>query len=341
MRFQRSIGLIGLMILPHAVCAHHSVASNFDASTTVETEGEITAIRWQNPHVRFTLQGTDANGATAEWTLETHSLSIMKRMDVIEPFVQIGDRVRVSGWPTRRGRGMFVNNMLLPSGEEFVFRFNAEPANLLWSDQLWGTNERWFAESGDTSAAQRGIFRVWSTSLVGGEGFIWLPEYPLTAAARAAQAQYNPLTDDPLLNCGLKGMPAIMGAPYPFQFIDRGDTIAWHQEEYDTVRLIHMNASSGSAPTPSMLGHSIGRWEDETLVVETTAVNWNHFDARGVPTTEDMVIVERFTPVESGSRLQYEITITDPAVFTTPVVMRKSWVYLPDVRVEPYECVAN
>jgi hypothetical protein len=54
-----------------------------------------------------------------------------------------------------------------------------------------------------------------------------------------------------------------------------------------------------------------------------------------------MVIVERFTPVESGSRLQYEITITDPAVFTTPVVMRKSWVYLPDVRVEPYECVAN
>ncbi len=341
MRIRTVTGLVGLMALPLVVLAHHSVPANFDSSTTVETEGEITEIHWQNPHVRFTLRVAEANEAQAEWSLQTHSLSIMKRMDVTEPFVKIGDRVKVAGWPARRGVGMFVNNMLLPSGEEFVFSFNAKPADLRWSNQLWGTNERWFAEGGDASAAQRGIFRVWSTSLVGGEGFIWLPEYPLTEAARAAQAQYDPQTDDPLLNCGLKGMPGIMGAPYPFEFIDRGDTIEMHQEEYDTVRVINLRARSTTASAPSILGYSTGRWEDETLVVETTAVNWGHFAARGIPTTEDMEILERFTPVESGSRLEYEITVTDPAVFTEPVVMRKSWVYLPDVRVEPYECVAD
>ena len=335
MRVRPTASLLSLIVLPFAALGHHSVPANFDASTTVETEGEIIAIRWQNPHVKFTLQSTDASGSVAEWNLETHSLSIMKRMDVIDPFVSIGDRVRVAGWPTRRGRGMFVNNMLLPSGEEFVFRFNAEPADLRWADRLWGTNERWFAESGDTSAADRGIFRTWSTSLAGGEGFIWLPEYPLT------QAAYNPLTDDPLLNCGLKGMPAIMGAPYPFEFIDRATTIEWHQEEYDTVRVIHMNAPSSAVPAPSILGYSIGRWDGETLVVETTGINWGYFDTRGVPASEDMVILERFTPVENGSRLQYEITVSDPEVFTEPVLMRKSWVYLPDVRVEPYECVAD
>ena len=85
----------------------------------------------------------------------------------------------------------------------------------------------------------------------------------------------------------------------------------------------------------------MGRWDGDTLVVETTAVNFGHFSGRGIPTTEEMVIVERYTPVESGGRLRYEVTITDPTVFTEAVVMDKSWVWLPDVTVEPYECIAD
>ena len=339
---QRMLGVLTLCTLPVAGSAHHSIASNFDRNVTTELEGEITEILWRNPHVAFTLRTTDASGAEAEWNLETHSLSIMKRMDVAEPFVEIGDQVRVAGWPARRGQGMFVNNMLLPSGEEFVFAFGPEPADLRWSDRLWGTNERWFADSGDTSAAERGIFRVWSTSLAGGQGFFWLPEYPLTEEAQAARADFDPLTDDPLVDCALKGMPAIMSAPYPLEFIDRGDTITMHQEEYDTVRTIHMGAQAAVVPTPSILGHSTGRWVGETLVVETTAVNWGFFRGTGeYPTSDDIEFVERFTPVENGSRLQYELTVTDPATFTEPVVMSKNWVWLPDVTVEPYECIAD
>ncbi len=339
MWIQRVGGLAALLAVP--ALAHHSVGANFDPGTTVETAGEITEILWRNPHVAFTLAVTDASGAETEWNLETHSLSIMKRMAVADPFVELGDQVKVAGWPSRRGQGMFVNNMLLPSGEEFVFTFDAEPADLRWSDRLWGTNDRWFAESGDSSAAELGIFRVWSTTLAGGEGFFWLSEYPVTDSAREARAAFDPLTDDPLLDCGLKGMPAIMGAPYPMEFVDRGDTIELHLEEYDTVRVIHMDPQTAPDPTPSIQGHSMGRWDGDTLVVETTAVNFGHFSGRGIPTTEEMVIVERYTPVESGSRLRYEVTITDPTVFTEAVVMDKSWVWLPDVTVEPYECIAD
>ena len=321
--------------------AHHSVGGNFDPGTTIEIEGEITAIHWRNPHVKFTMAVAGENGGEEHWEVETHSLSIMRRMAAIDPFVEIGDRVKAAGWPALRSpHGMFVNNMLLPGGEEFVFEFTPEPADLRWSDRLWGTNDRWFAEAGDTSGAERGIFKVWSTTFAGGQGFFWRSEYPLTDAARASIAGYNPETDDPLLDCAIKGMPAIMGAPYPIEFVDEGETLLLRIEEYDLRRLIHLEPRDGS-PEPSILGHSTGRWEDDTLVVETSAMNFGHFDTRGVPLSGDARVVERFTPTEDASELAYEITVIDPATFSEPVVMEKTWVWLPDVEIAPYECDAG
>ncbi len=335
MWIQRFSVLLAIVSAP--AIAHHSVAANYDPSTTVMVEGEITEIAWQNPHIAFTLTATDG----AEWELATHSLSIMRRMDAAESFVEIGDLVKAAGWPSRRGLGMFVNNMLLPTGEEFVFKFQAAPADLIWSDQMWGTTERWFAESGDSSAEERGIFRVWSSTLAGGAFFIWRDEYPLTQGAEARRAAFDPATEDPLLNCGLKGMPAIMSNPYPIEFHDRGDIIALRLEEYDSLRTIYMNPDSAPQATPSIMGHSMGRWEGDALVVETSHINWGHMQGRGILLGDDLHILERFTPVEGGGRLQYEITISDPYAFTEPVALSKSWVYLPDVRVEPYECVSD
>jgi len=334
----RASMLTALTVVPSAVLPHHSVGGNYDSSSTLELEGEITDIFWRNPHVGFTLATTDAGGRVTEWELSTHSLSIMRRMDVREPFIAIGDHVKAAGWPARRGNGMFVNNMLLPSGEEFVFAFGAKPADLRWSDRLWGTNERWYAAGGDSTEARRGIFRVWSTTLAGGNWSLWKRDYPLTEQARARRAAFDPIRDDPLQNCALKGMPAAMSAPYPLEFIDHGDTILLRLEEYDATRTIHMNPATTPASAPSILGHSVGRWDGGDLLVETTAVNWGHFDARGIPTSASLRLRERFTPAADGSRLDYEITVTDPEVFTEPVTMGKSWVWLPDVRIEPYEC---
>ncbi len=334
------LGILLLIISPISGLSHHSVAANFDPSVTMEVEGTITGIFWRNPHVVFTLALTGENAGT-EWTLETHSLSIMKRMDVSEPFVQVGDQVKAAGWPARRGQGLFVNNMLLPTGEEFVFVFGSEPAELRWSNQLWGTNERWFAESGDSSDEERGIFRVWSTTLAGGKGFFWLSEYPLTEEAIATKADFNAFTDNPLLDCALKGMPTIMSAPYPIEFVDEGNTIALRIEEYDLVRTIHMDGQTNANPEPSLLGYSVGRWEDQTLIVKTSASNWGYFRGTGeYPISADSEFIERFLATENGSRLQYELTVIDPMVFTEPVILQKSWIWLPDVTLDPYECAS-
>ncbi len=87
MWIQRFSVLLAIVSAP--AIAHHSVAANYDPSTTVMVEGEITEIAWQNPHIAFTLTATDG----AEWELATHSLSIMRRMDAAESFVEIGQPV--------------------------------------------------------------------------------------------------------------------------------------------------------------------------------------------------------------------------------------------------------
>jgi hypothetical protein len=317
-----------------SVFAHHSTAVKFDQSKIVEAEGEITKVSWQNPHILFTISAADGT----EWELETHSVSILRRMDSPESFVEIGDSVKVAGWPARQGFGMFVNNMLLPSGEEFVFKFQAEPSDLIWSDRMWSADNKWFAATGDTSAETLGIFRVWSSTLSGGQFFLWLQEYPLTEEAKVLQAAFNPAVDNPLLYCQLKGMPAIMSNPYPLEFHDRGDVIEIKIEEYDSVRTIYMNSETAVEPAVSIMGHSIGRWEDETLVVETSHVNWGHLSGRGIILSDQVMISERFTPTESGAKLEYEITVTDATAFTEPVTLSKSWVWIPENKVEPYNC---
>ena len=83
----------------------------------------------------------------------------------------------------------------------------------------------------------------------------------------------------------------------------------------------------------------MGRWDGATLIVETTHINWGHLGSRFIQLSDDLHVVETFAVVEDGGRLEFEMTMTDGYAFTEPVTLSKSWVYLPDVQVEPYDCV--
>ena len=131
-----------------------------------------------------------------------------------------------------------------------------------------------------------------------------------------------------------------MSQPPPMEFIDRGDTIALRMEEYDTVRVIHMTAAADAGTQPrTRLGYSVGRWDDKTLVVETSRVSAPHLNADGVPLGAGARFVERFTPSADGSKLAYTLTITDPDSLTAPAVYTRTWVARPGEEVLPFECV--
>ena len=134
-------------------------------------------------------------------------------------------------------------------------------------------------------------------------------------------------------------MPNIMEQPNPMEFVDQGEEILLRMEEYDTVRVISMRPTSADAPLPpSILGRSVGRWDGATLVVETDRISWSYFNQRGLRQSEAIELVEHFTPSEDGARLDYELTVTDSALFTEPAVLTKSWVWVPGDEVLPFEC---
>ncbi len=339
--------LLGFLCIPCVTAAHHSVSAQFDRDATIEIEGEVTRVSWQNPHVRFTVSAPDEDGEAALWVIESTSVSTLRRMDIAAELVVVGDRVRIAGYLSRsQPHEIYVNNLLLPGGQEVVMTATAAPR---WSEQTLGTTGPGFATSGGVSDPSRGLFRVWSTPFSAPMLFpedvdfdFDLDRYPLTAAARVGLAAWDQVTDNPTLNCAAKGMPTIMEQPFPMEFVDAGDVILLRLEEYDLTRMIHMN--SGATPAEevaSPLGVSAGRWEGRTLVVSTNRINWPHFDTVGIPLSEAAQLVERFTPSVDGDRLSYDLTVTDPATFTQPVTLAKHWVWIPGVEVGSYACVVD
>lgn len=334
-RIYRAVWMASMLTLvPICLSAHHSVRGTFDADTVAEMAGVVTEVRWQNPHVRFTV-AVDGEGGEL-WEIETTSLSTLRRRKLNADFLSPGDEVRIAGSPAINGaRGLYARNILLPSGEEVILQQSAAPR---WSQQTLGGSQD--ERPGDTSAPELGISRVWSTPVRGTP--IWKENYPLTAAAQAGMAAFDPVVDSPTLNCAPKGMPTIMEQPYPMEIGDEGERIVLRLEEYNTVRTIHMTPDSGTtAPEVPRLGYSTGRRDGQTLIVETSAIDWDHFDRDGVPLGTGAEIGERFTLVEDGSRLNYQMTVIDPDTFTEPVVLEKFWLWYPEVVVERYDCISD
>ena len=338
--------LLSIVLFPTAGFAHHAIAGRYDTQQTVELDGVVTETIWRNPHVQVNVRVTGQNGEAQIWDMATTSLSNLLRWQIDPGFIEVGDTIRVAGNPARRGVGMYIRNVLTPDGEEVLLGPNVEP---LWSERTIEIAASRRATAGDATAPELGIFRVWSHPE--GVGML-LPQtvdpdydlhanYPLTDAASAAVAAFVRDTDNPIAFCQPKGMPTIMEAPYPHRFVQDGQTILWHQEEYDTIRTIRMAPDASAEGKPSdRLGYSIGRWEDErTLVVTTTNTTWRHFDTSGIPLSEAVEMVERFSVAPDGSRLDYSLTVTDPATFTEPVTLTKYWLYFEGAQVNRYACL--
>src|SRR5436190_3776150 len=152
-----------------------------------------------------------------------------------------------------------------------------------------------------------------------GIGWVEGGEIPyLPAAAAKKKENYDKrLTLDPEIKCYLPGVPRAMYMPYPFQIIQSKDVTMLVFEYAGAVRTINMGKPT-EAPADSWMGWSNGRWDGETLEIDTTGFNdqtW--FDRAGNFHSDALHVVERLT-AQTPDLLNYEVTITDPNVFTRP-----------------------
>ena len=81
-----------------------------------------------------------------------------------------------------------------------------------------------------------------------------------------------------------------------------------------------------------------GRWDGDTLVVTTTDIDFPWFDQEGIPQSDNLRLVERFSVSDDDRYLLYSVTATDSAVFTAPVVLEKRWLSVPGEELQQYSC---
>lgn len=340
LQFRACVAVSLTLIATPSAFAHHS-GIEYDQSTLVELEGVARTVHWRNPHILIELATIDENGQEVIWELEGAALSNQRRRGVMEGMLQEGDQVRVAGYAsTRRPAHMTAEHILLPSGTELLVGFAREPH---FSDVQVGGSSVLASAAAVAESVDAGIFRVWTRA---GGYWPWYfaepHEYELTGWAAEHVADYDTFEDNPLLDCTQPGMPSVMGNPYPMEFIDHGDTIELRFEEFDVVRTIHMNDTRDTADVPlSPLGHSVGRWEGETLVVTTNRINWPYYGRMGLPQSTSVHVTERFAVVAEEDRIDYQITNRDPEVFAGTQSWEAPYVWRAGEEVGVYACTVD
>ena len=153
-----------------------------------------------------------------------------------------------------------------------------------------------------------------SMGVVGGEGRI---PYTPEALAIKQENREHWIDRDPELKCYLPGIPRAMYMPYPFQIVQGTNKIHMTFAFSNAARVIHLD-DVARPPDYTYMGHSVGRWDGNTLVVTVDYFNGKTWlDRAGNHHSEALELEERFTPLSSDA-LWYEVTLTDPNTYTEP-----------------------
>ena len=155
-----------------------------------------------------------------------------------------------------------------------------------------------------------------------------------------ARKQLKPRSD--LSRCVPPGTPRAMWAPQPIMILQSPHKITFVHEYQHLLRHIYMDEPLPAVADvdPSYMGESRGRWEGETLVIETIGVNDKTFlDRGGMPHSASMRVTERVRLVDGGKRLEDRVTIDDPETFTAPWTARLVFERKPGAELSEYNCV--
>lgn len=162
----------------------------------------------------------------------------------------------------------------------------------------------------------------------------------LTPEGVAAQDAGTP-ANDPTLFCQPYGFARQATNPLPMIIRREGENLVIQYEEWSLSRTIYMDGREHpEALEPTPLGHSIGRFEGDALVVETVGLGPDIFYSfvSGGGYSDQARGMERYTLAEHPRRLTLELTIEDPVMLREPYTIVKTWLYTPDMQLVEDSC---
>jgi hypothetical protein len=174
----------------------------------------------------------------------------------------------------------------------------------------------------------------------------WIPWMPWSAAVYDYNSR-NSSKYDPEGYCLPPGGPRFMATPYPMEIVqlpDQRRIIMIFEGGTHIWREIYMDGRphpTGAALNPTFLGHSVGRWDGDTLVVDVVGFNENSWlDYFGHPHTDRLHVVERFSR-PNKSTLHYEADVTDPGAYTRSFTFAWDIPWDPNGELMEYICQEN
>ena len=301
--------------------AHHAQTA-FDQSQEILIEGTVARFDWVNPHMYLIVDTVGPDGEPVQITGEglaiTQALVDGLDRDALQP----GTPVVMRANPNRGGWGRQVRILDVTTQDGEIHAFNAESRR---------TRALTPAESleGHWAPTLQAMFASWGAA----------GSWPVTPEGRAAQAER---VQDGL--CIVEPIPflATLNEMRTIEISDDEIVIHYDNSGDHAVYNIELDAEHPADVEPSLHGHAVGRWEGETLVIDSIGFEPNPWGLMAsVPSSAGKHTVERLTLTEDGLRLRYEITVQDPVYLEEPATLTMLWDHRPDLELSPPEEVCD
>ena len=323
------LSVVCLAAMP--VSGHHSDAG-MDVDSIVAIEGSVTEFAFRNPHAYVGVETTAANGDRVEWSLQMGGVNGLARRGWRADSLTVGDQVAVRVHPAEDGRPYGLVESIEKEGGLGLVPVAGAP-------------------DGPADAAATSLTGKWRAdrsmliSYPGGFDGFFHALLKITERGLAAQAAYDPLSaENPESTCIGRPTPSafVSSAGYLLDIeLDEDNEILFIRSEYfDEERTIFLDGRAHPGIDERFAtGHSIGWWEGDSLVVDTT----NFTDHRspyqiGVPSGSQKHVIERYRLIENGTRMAAEFTLEDPEYIAEPLTHRRELIYSPHEEMFRHNC---
>lgn len=344
MRMKAVAALAALTIPAVGALAHHS-NSAYQVDEIITLKGTVKEWRWSNPHTWLYLVVEDENGKQQEWAVEGRAPGILGRAGWDRGVLQPGDTVTVHASPSKDGSRVGIIARVTKADGTIL---SNRPEFFAANDAVAATEEGASAKTGATPDFS-GVYYPYRPGAAGPPARPRRPDGPLpppTRSAPTSDGSQGRRPNDPKLtpeylarwkviaasrtsgsyqydniaNCLPPGMPAMMGMAYGMEVMQNEQKITFFSEHQDALRRVYLDGRTPSTKVlndPTYAGYSTGRWEGDTLVVDTVALTTKSFIDSSSPHSDKMTVHERIRFVEPGV-LEDQITVYDPEALVEP-----------------------
>jgi hypothetical protein len=305
------MGFLGLSFYAVPALSHHG-SSEYDRNTVVRYKGVVSQFLWRNPHSLLVLETRTASGDPITLEIEGGGASLLRAAGVSASSIAPGDLVTAVVSPSRRR----------PNESAYGYEIDKDDGSILPLG-LQSSSLRTLGQSASD------IFGTWVS-----DGFMDLirarTTWPLTDKGKEVFDSYSPAMSSEA-HCVPTSAPWLMTSPVVYQFERLSDRVLIHVDWMGAERTIYLDGRDHPPRDRTFVqGHSIGRWDGDVLVVDTT--NFTKGVRAGVAWGEARHLIERFALDEGGRTMTYSFVWEDPEYLAAAVSGSAHMRYRPDLK---------